>query len=73
MRGARLMRSKNMVTLMVCTNATGTHKLPLFFEGKSENPRCFHDHPSVRQFLLLSEECLDVQENIQAMAILVEC
>ena len=34
MRGTRLMRSKSRVTLMVCTNATGTHKLPLDFVGK---------------------------------------
>ena len=33
--------SKEKVTLMPCTNATGEHKLPLMLIGKSRNPRCF--------------------------------
>ncbi|XP_011706971.1 PREDICTED: jerky protein homolog-like, partial [Wasmannia auropunctata] len=32
---------KDRVTLMVCTNASGTHKLPLLFVGKYKKPRCF--------------------------------
>ena len=27
--------------LITCTNATGTHKIPLAMIGKAENPRCF--------------------------------
>ncbi|KAL4126596.1 hypothetical protein QTP88_010808 [Uroleucon formosanum] len=33
--------SKDRVTVMVCANATGTHKIPLLLIGKSKNPRCF--------------------------------
>lgn len=33
--------SKDRVTVMVCVNATGTHKIPLLLIGKSKNPRCF--------------------------------
>ena len=32
---------KDRLTVMVCTNATGTHKLPLQVIGKSKKPRCF--------------------------------
>ena len=34
-------KQKERVTLMACSNATGSHKLPLMFIGKSANPRCF--------------------------------
>lgn len=34
-------KQKDRVTLMACSNATGTHKLPLMFVGKAANPRCF--------------------------------
>ena len=34
-------KQKDSTTLMACSNATGTHKLPLMFIGKAENPRCF--------------------------------
>jgi len=33
--------SKERVTIMVCANATGRHRLPLFVIGKSKTPRCF--------------------------------
>ena len=33
--------SKDRVTVMVCANATGTHRIPLLMIGKSKNPRCF--------------------------------
>lgn len=32
---------KERVTLLVCCNATGEHKLPLFMIGKAKNPRAF--------------------------------
>lgn len=32
---------KERLTLMPCTNASGTHKLKLLVVGKSRNPRCF--------------------------------
>lgn len=35
--------SKERVTILVCANATGTHKMPLLLIGKSKNPRCLKD------------------------------
>ncbi|KAJ8961581.1 hypothetical protein NQ318_014833 [Aromia moschata] len=32
--------SKDRVTIQVCSNASGTHKIPLTVIGKSEHPRC---------------------------------
>lgn len=34
-------KSIERITIMPCTNATGSHKLPLMIIGKSKNPRCF--------------------------------
>ncbi|CAD6244598.1 GSCOCG00013410001-RA-CDS [Cotesia congregata] len=34
-------KPKNRVTILFCTNATGTHKIPLFIIGKYAKPRCF--------------------------------
>ncbi|KFD66106.1 hypothetical protein M514_21782 [Trichuris suis] len=34
-------RRKERVTLMLCANSSGTHRLPLFLVGKSKNPRSF--------------------------------
>ncbi|KAH9104003.1 hypothetical protein LEN26_015144 [Aphanomyces euteiches] len=33
--------SKDRVSLLVCTNATGTHKIPLLMVGKVKQPACF--------------------------------
>ncbi|XP_060077937.1 tigger transposable element-derived protein 4-like [Ylistrum balloti] len=33
--------SKDKLTVMVCSNMSGTDKLPLLVIGKSKNPRCF--------------------------------
>ena len=34
-------KDKNRLTVIFCSNATGTHKLPLTIIGKSRNPTCF--------------------------------
>ena len=34
-------RSKEQITITFACNADGSEKLPLFFIGKSERPRCF--------------------------------
>ena len=34
-------KQNKRITIMACSNATGNHKLPLMFVGKSVNPRCF--------------------------------
>ena len=33
--------SKDRVTIMLCANATGSHKLPILMIGKFKRPRCF--------------------------------
>ena len=38
---SNMKKQKDRVTIMACSNATGTHKLPLVMIGKSVNPRCF--------------------------------
>ena len=40
-QASTIKQSKERVTLMTCSNATGMHKLPLLVIGKAENPRCF--------------------------------
>lgn len=37
--------AKERVTLMVCGNAAGTHKVPLFMIGKTRKPRCWRSVP----------------------------
>lgn len=37
--------SKQRITVMVCSNSTGTDKRPLFMIGRSQNPRCFKKLP----------------------------
>lgn len=32
---------KDRLTVLCCSNADGSHKMPLFVIGKSKNPRCF--------------------------------
>jgi len=40
-RGTKAMRSMDRVTLVLCTNATGSHKLPVAMVGTANNPLCF--------------------------------
>jgi len=40
------MVAKERITLMVCTNSDGTHKLPPVAIGKSAKPQCFRDAPN---------------------------
>lgn len=35
---------KQRVTVLVCANATGTHKIPLLVIGTAKNPRCFKNN-----------------------------
>lgn len=34
---------KDHLTVILCTNALGTHKIPLVLIGKTKNPRCFSE------------------------------
>lgn len=38
---------ESRVTLMMCTNATGSHKLPVFIIGKANNPYCLKNINSI--------------------------
>ena len=40
-RAANFKKAKDRVTLLACTNASGSHRLPLVFINKSAKPRCF--------------------------------
>jgi len=40
-RGSKAMKSKDRVTLNLCCNATGTHKVPVTMIGKAAQPMCF--------------------------------
>jgi len=38
---ANFKKAKERVTILGCSNASGTHRLPLMFINKSKKPRCF--------------------------------
>lgn len=40
-RGVKGMATKERVSVDLCTNATGTRKMPLAIIGTAANPRCF--------------------------------
>ena len=40
-RGTKAQKAKDRITLITCTNATGTYKIPLAMIGKPTIPRCF--------------------------------
>jgi len=40
-RGSKAMKRKDRVTLTLCCNTTGTHKLPITMIGKAMQPLCF--------------------------------
>lgn len=40
---------KERLTIGLCANATGTHKLPLFVIGKYHKPRCFSSLAEIRE------------------------
>lgn len=44
-RGVKGMKAKDRITLITCTNATGTLKIPLSAIGNSAAPRCFRIRP----------------------------
>ncbi|KAK0177460.1 hypothetical protein PV328_001511 [Microctonus aethiopoides] len=39
--GGGLKKIKDRVTILACTNASGSHKIPLFVIGKYKEPKCF--------------------------------
>jgi len=58
-RGSKLMKAKDRVTLYVATNKTGTVIVPLSMIGKSQNPRCFKNHPKKLVYFSQKKACSD--------------
>ena len=40
-RGCKAMKAKYRITGYACTNASGTHQVPMGVIGKTQQPRCF--------------------------------
>ena len=40
-RGCKAMKAKDRITGYACTNASGTHQVPMGVIGKTQQPRCF--------------------------------
>jgi len=55
-RGSRATKSKNRVTLTLCCNATGTHKVPVRIIGKAAQPMCFRGEGSVSPLPYFSQK-----------------
>lgn len=51
LRGTKEMKAKARVSLYVCTNATGTLKVPMAVIGTAKNPRCFRKGPARMAYL----------------------
>lgn len=50
-RGTKDMKAKDLLSAYMCTNATGSGKVPTAIIGKSKNPRCFRrKKPPVKYF-----------------------
>lgn len=54
------MGMKDRITLIVCSNATGTMKVPLTIVGKSKQPACFRIRPSPLPYLTQPHVWFDV-------------
>ncbi|XP_057319443.1 jerky protein homolog-like [Microplitis mediator] len=48
-------KPKNRLTILFCTNASGTHKLPLLIIGKIAQPRCFNNIKNLPVFYVNQE------------------
>lgn len=58
-RGTKAMKAKDRVSVYICTNATGSAKVPRAMIGKSKNPRCFRDTPCPITYLSQAHAWLD--------------
>lgn len=54
-------QSKNRITFMPCSNASGTHKLKLLMLGKSQKPRTFRNVYIPVTYIRRAEKCLGNQ------------
>ena len=53
--------NEERVTLLVCANATGTHKLPLLLIGKLKNPTCFKNIKIPLHYNNQHNACMDTE------------
>ena len=44
-QGTKQLKAKDRLTVIVCTNASGTCKIPPAVIGKAKKPRCFRRNP----------------------------
>ena len=54
-------KSKDRVSLVVCTNATGTHKIPCTMIGKAKKPACMKGRNCPVHYLNQKKAWMDVQ------------
>ena len=47
-RGTSLMKQKDRISIVFCTNSTGSHKLPMAYIGRAHAPRCLRDRADMR-------------------------
>lgn len=55
-RGTKAMNAKDLVTLVLACNATGTHKIPVAIIGKAKQPLCFKPPRAACSLLYFSQE-----------------
>ena len=49
--GLKAMKAKDRITIILCSNSTGTCKVPPTVIGSAKNPRCFKDNPPCLPYL----------------------
>jgi hypothetical protein len=54
-------KSKDWVSLIVCANVVGTHKIPCALIGKPKALACFKDHQWVVQYFSEAKAWMDVE------------
>ncbi len=65
-RGTKTMNLNDRLTVMVCTNATGTLCLPPALIGYAKTPRCFQDRrPPLPYFQ--QKKCVDGWQNFRSL------
>jgi len=55
-RGSKAMKSKDRVTLTLCCNAMGTHKVPVMMIGKAAQPKCFQSEGNASPLPFFSQK-----------------
>jgi len=61
-RATSFKKAKDRVTILGCSNASGSYGLPLVLINKSAKPRCFkHGHEKFTSAILFTEKIMDGQ------------